>query len=283
MIDACGQTFLNHVKHEYQNAATDSQRNFCQEGFFLFDEKFCIRHFTEHCAVTVTHDVPTQDLGTRSWNFDGYQEAKGGGFSIEKCVKNCFLEMMQNPKCQQFLLHCQNSMDMEEFAPDIISLCPSFPSIINVDFASTHQHIPEIVMCLYKDVLVAGTRLKNETPFFLQHAAQIQGKSSDESDDDSDDESTNKTRTKNETIGLNKENSDDGTSLTTPPKTQFKGGATNERSNVEKPVKRRDTNAPVQDRPGNDTWKHERVPIIQDELVEKMVSTYIFLCSKDSC
>lgn len=87
-------------------------------------------------------------------------------------------------------------------------------------------------------------------------------------------ESTDKTPTENETIALKKEDSDDEKPLPTLAKTLFEEAAQVEQSNVEKPVERRDTDAPVQDQP----------KAIQNELVDRMVSIFLAfllnLCSK---
>lgn len=97
---------------------------------------------------------------------------------------------------------------------------------------------------------------------FLQKDISVpetQSKKEGESHDDSDDESTDKTPTENETIALKKEDSDDEKPLPTLAKTLFEEAAQVEQSNVEKPVERRDTDAPVQDQPKT----------IQDELVDQ--------------
>lgn len=69
------------------------QRNFYQEGLFLFDVDFWNRYFAEHCADTVQHDVPTQILEKRQWNLWAYQKAEDQGLCHEKFANEEHMQM----------------------------------------------------------------------------------------------------------------------------------------------------------------------------------------------
>lgn len=88
----------------------------------------------------------------------------------------------------------------------------------------------------------------------------------------SDAEWIDKKQTTNKTIALNKENLNDKTTSVLPSKMVIEEAAQFEESYVEKPVKRRDADGPVQDQPEKETSTHKRVKTEQDELVNQMVS-----------